>query len=64
MHDPAFRERVLAQAAAPAAKVQELARRHRLSPILIYRWRRLASVQAARPGPEVRLMPVQIAKRP
>jgi transposase len=63
-HDPAFRERVLAQAAAPGANVQELARQHGLSPSLIYRWRRLASVQAARPGPEVRLLPVQIAKPP
>ena len=64
MHDPAFRARVLAQAAAPGANVQELARQHGLSPSLIYRWRRLASAQAARPGAEVRLMPVQIVKPP
>ena len=64
MHDPAFRARVLAQATAPGTNVQELARQHGLSPSLIYRWRRLSLAQAARPGAEVRLVPVQIAKPP
>jgi transposase len=64
MHDLAFRARVLAEAAAPGVNVQELARRHGLAPSLIYRWRRLASAQAAPPGPEVRLLPVQLARSP
>src|SRR5690349_5703781 len=61
MHDAEFRARILALAAAPEANVQELARRHGLSPSLIYRWRRLSSGQAAPCAPEVRLLPVQIA---
>jgi len=64
MYDLAFRGRVLAQAAAPGANVRELARRHGLLPSLIYRWRRLASAQAAPPAPEVRLLPVQIGRSP
>jgi transposase len=64
MHDAGFRARILALAAASGANVQELARQHGLAPSLIYRWRRLASRQAAPPGPEVRLLPVQIARSP
>jgi transposase len=64
MHDAEFRARILALAAAPEANVQELARRHGLSPSLIYRWRRLSSGQAAPCAPEVRLLPVQIARSP
>ena len=46
---------------APGASVQELARQHGVGPSLIYRWRRLASGQA-KSGPEVRLLPVQLAR--
>jgi transposase len=64
MHDAEFRARILALAAAPEANVQELARRHGVSPSLIYRWRRLSSGQAAPCAPEVRLLPVRIARSP
>lgn len=62
MHDPAFRAKMVALSMAPGASVPVLARQHGLGPSLIYRWRRLASRQVGPPGPEVRLLPVQIAK--
>jgi len=40
VHDAAFRARVVADALAPGARVQDLARRHGLCTSLIYRWRR------------------------
>jgi transposase len=64
MHDPAFRAEMVALSMVPGASVQVLARQHGLAPSLIYRWRRLASRQAAAPAAEVRLLPVQIAKLP
>jgi transposase len=63
-HDEALRAEMVALSMAPGASVQALARQHGLAPSLIYRWRRLASRQAAPPIPEVRLLPVQIAKSP
>ena len=40
VHDAAFRARVVAEALAPGARMQDLARRHGLCTSLIYRWRR------------------------
>jgi transposase len=62
MHDPVFRAHVVSLTMAPGANVHELARQHHLTPSLLYRWRRRALPQATRPGPEVRLLPVQVAK--
>lgn len=64
MHDPTFRARIVALSLVPGANVQGLARQHGLSPSLIYRWRRLASRQAAPSAPAVRLLPVQVTKAP
>ena len=40
-HDYVFRAMVVADALRPGARVQEVARRHRICPSLVYRWRRL-----------------------
>ncbi len=40
VHDAAFRARVAAEALAPGARAQDLARRHGVCTSLIYRWRR------------------------
>ena len=41
-HGDAFRAMVVLDALRPGARVQEVARRHRICPSLVYRWRRLA----------------------
>lgn len=59
-HGTAFRAGVVAECAAPGARVQEVAARHGICPSLIYRWRRAgAAVSAAKPI--VQLFPVRIA---
>ena len=62
-HDDVFRAMVVADALRPGARVQEVARRHRICPSLVYRWRRLIKPgQAAAPSAgfiPVSIMPVR-----
>ena len=60
-HDAAFRARVLSEAMAADARVQEVARRHGICTSLIYRWRRDASPTVGA-GTAVRLLPVRISE--
>jgi transposase len=60
-HDAAFRARVLTEAMASGARVQEVARRHGICASLIYRWRRVASPEAGA-GSAVRLLPVRVTE--
>src|SRR5882724_3615796 len=59
-HSAAFRADVVAEAVAPGARVQDVARRHGICPSLIYRWRRDAGADAT-DASAVRLFPVRIA---
>jgi len=59
-HSAAFRADVVAEAVAPGARVQDVARRYRVCRSLIYRWRRDAGA-AAVGASAVRFLPVQIA---
>ena len=62
-HDDVFRAMVVADALRPGARVQEVARRHRICPSLVYRWRRLIEpAQAVAPSAgfvPVNIMPVR-----
>ena len=58
-HSAAFRAGVVAEAMAPGARVQDVARRHQVCASLIYRWRREAG--GAGNTSAVRLFPVRIA---
>lgn len=58
-HGAAFRAGVIAESAAPGARVQEVAARHGICPSLIYRWRR-ARAAASAAKPIVQLLPVRI----
>jgi transposase len=60
-HDAAFRACVIAEAQAPGARVQDVARRHGICSSLIYRWRRAAAPQAGS-GSAVQLVPVRITQ--
>ncbi len=60
-HDASFRARVVSEAMAPGARVQELARRHGICTSLIYRWRRGARGLALA-SPAVKLVPVRVAE--
>ena len=60
-HPAGFRAAVLAEAAAPGARVEAVARRHGLSASLVYRWRRIAGADG---GGGARLYPVRIADAP
>ena|SRR5271168_4081639 len=59
-HSAAFRADVVAEAVAPGARVQDVARRYGICPSLVYRWRRDASAAAAGAS-TVRFLPVQMA---
>ena len=60
-HDAAFRARVVADALAPGARVEELGRRYGICTSLIYRWRRAAQGPAVS-APAVKLVPVRVAE--
>ena len=60
-HDAAFRARVVADALAPGARVEELGRRYGICTSLIYRWRRAAQGLALA-SPSVKLVPVRLAE--
>ena len=60
-HDAEFRARVVAEAQAAGARVQDVARRHGICSSLVYRWRRAASPQAGS-GAAVQLVPVRITQ--
>lgn len=60
-HDASFRGGVVAEAQAPGARVQDVARRHGICSSLIYRWRRAATPQAGA-GSAVQLVPVRITQ--
>jgi transposase-like protein len=59
-HDDVFRAMVVADALRPGARVQEVARRHRICPSLVYRWRRLIEPAQA-VAPSAGFVPVSIA---
>jgi transposase len=59
-HSASFRAAVVAEAVAPGARVQDVARHHGICPSLVYRWRRDAGADAA-DASAVRLFPVRIA---
>jgi len=59
-HSAAFRADVVAEAVAPGARVQDVARSHGICRSLVYRWRRDAGADAA-DASAVRLFPVRIA---
>ena len=58
-HDASFRGRVVTEALKPGACVAELARRYGICRSLVYRWRRMALLEA-KPGAAVRLLPVRV----
>lgn len=60
-HDAGFRARVVGEAQAPGARVQDVARRYGICSSLVYRWRRAASPQAGA-GSAVQLVPVRITQ--
>jgi transposase len=60
-HDAGFRAHIVAEAQAPGARVQDVARRHGICSSLVYRWRRAASPQAGA-GSAVQLVPVRITQ--
>lgn len=63
-HTAEFRAEVVTEAGARGARVREVARRHGLSPSLIYRWRRTIRAGAEAGDTDLRLYPVRITDTP